>query len=248
MNRINLKKESSVFKGLNHFTTVSDGVLDSFRSLYPSIEDHSTLLYNGFDTTDFTGLEKKKNAQFTIRYVGTLAISQNPKILFEALAKLKQENAALASKLKVEFWGKFDKVIKDTVEKYCVTDIVDFFGYVNHSKAVELMQESDMLVLVIPEGNSKGILTGKLFEYIATGNRVLGFGPEACEAQLLVQENGFGFFAHKAEVLIKSIAESVEKWEEGESFYSSTEKDQFSRKSLTKKLSEIFNKTIEECS
>lgn len=246
VNKQNIKKESAVFKDLNHFTTVSHGVLDSFKNLYPHIKENSTLLYNGYDTSDFEAIAKVKNEKFTIRYVGTLAMSQNPELLFESLAQIKRNSAEVASKLKVEFWGKFDQAIKDSVDKYDVADIVEFYGYVSHAKAVELMQNGDMLILVIPEG--KGILTGKLFEYIATGNQVLGFGPKDCEAQILVEKNGFGFFAHSANQLVNSILEDVVQWESGKLSTKQSGKEQFSRKKLTEKLSTVFNKTLEGCS
>lgn len=247
VNKMNLRKEQSVFQNLNHFTTVSHGVLDSFKALYPRIDKCSSLLYNGFDETDFDCLKSSDNECFTIRYVGTLAQSQNPELLFDALALLQKENSAIAQKIKVEFWGKFDRAIKEAVDKHQLDKQVTFYGYVSHQRAVALMQTSDLLLLVIPYGNSVGILTGKLFEYIATGKPILGFGPKDCEAQQLVEQQHFGVFAKDVSQLRSELVKMVGNWETKGSNADVASNEQFSRRLLTQKLSQVFDKTLEKC-
>jgi hypothetical protein len=71
---------------------------------------------------------------------------------------------------------------------------LELLGYLPHRESVQLLQSADLLVLLIPDlPNNRGILTGKLFEYLGTGRPVWGFGPETDgDAQLLLLENRAG--------------------------------------------------------
>ncbi len=243
----NLKLEKSVFNNMHHFTTVSNGVLESFKLLYPSIKDRASLIHNGFDKADFSDMTKRQNSSFVIRYVGTLALSQNPTSLFEGLALLKKENQDIYKNIKLEFWGRFDNSIKENVKNYQLNDIVTFYDYVSHKKAVDLMDNSDVLLLVIPFGASKGILTGKLYEYIATRNPILGLGPIDCEAQSIIESNQLGIFGHKPDTIYRQLLVWYNEWSNGNIKKHDNDIEMFSRKELTKKLSEIFDKTLKQC-
>ena len=237
--KINSKKESAIFHQLDYFTTVSQGVLGEYRQKYSRLLQQSSLLYNGFDEDDFIRIDDDVNDYFTIRYVGTLANSQNPKAFLKVISELKDQA------IKVEFWGKFDASISETVKYFAIEDRVSFHPYVAHKKAVELMQNSDMLLLVIPFVQSKGILTGKLYEYIATRKPIIGFGPKGSEAGDIIVDNNFGGFFSDEEGVKEFLLSHLKKYSEG-----TCESDvlanveQFSRQFTTQKLAEIFDKLV----
>jgi hypothetical protein len=55
------------------------------------------------------------------------------------------------------------------------------------------VRSADALILFIPNvPNNEGILTGKLFEYLASGRKILLFGPENGDAMHLISECGAG--------------------------------------------------------
>ena len=71
--------------------------------------------------------------------------------------------------------------------------LTEFISYVSHKEAVAYMQASDALLLFIPNvPNNEGILTGKLFEYLASRRKILLFGPENGDAMRLISECGAG--------------------------------------------------------
>jgi hypothetical protein len=77
--------------------------------------------------------------------------------------------------------------IKQEIESWGVR--TEFISYVSHREATEYMQSSDVLLLFIPNVlNNEGILTGKLFEYLAAGRKILLFGPESGDAMRLINE------------------------------------------------------------
>jgi glycosyltransferase involved in cell wall biosynthesis len=72
-------------------------------------------------------------------------------------------------------------------------DQIEFTGYVAHEKSIAYLFESTLLLLLIPDvPNNKGILTGKFFEYLATGKPVLALGPKDGDVARILQETGAG--------------------------------------------------------
>jgi glycosyltransferase involved in cell wall biosynthesis len=70
---------------------------------------------------------------------------------------------------------------------------MELVGYVDHPKSIEYLLRSDLLLLVIPKvKNNKGILTGKFFEYLASGKPILAIGPSDGDLAKLIQETESG--------------------------------------------------------
>jgi hypothetical protein len=73
-------------------------------------------------------------------------------------------------------------------EKYGLREVIDFRGGVRRQEALQIQQEADILLLL--ESNApeaRGVLTGKVFEYLMTDKPILliGPGPDAELYQLL---------------------------------------------------------------
>jgi glycosyltransferase involved in cell wall biosynthesis len=67
---------------------------------------------------------------------------------------------------------------------------------VPHDEAVDTMVRSDALLLVIPRGPfADGVITGKLFEYLASGRPILCLTPVDGEAARMVRAHGAGVVA-----------------------------------------------------
>ena len=87
----------------------------------------------------------------------------------------------------LRFVGVVSEEIRREIESWGVQ--TEFVSYVSHGKAIEYMQASDALMLFIPNvPNNEGILTGKLFEYLASGRKILLFGPKYGDAMRLINE------------------------------------------------------------
>ena len=74
-------------------------------------------------------------------------------------------------------------------------------GHVPHSASIKRLAMADALLLVIPDiPDNLGILTGKLFEYLASQKPILAIGPNGGEALEIVEEcaAGKGFYYYDA--------------------------------------------------
>ena len=92
--------------------------------------------------------------------------------------------------------------------------------------------------------NSKGILTGKLFEYLTAKRPILAIGPENGDLSEILRSTNAGVVVDfNNEVKLKlEISKLYHQYKEGKLKVNSKNIEQFHRKVLTKKLSEIIKK------
>ena len=140
---------------------------------------------------------------------------------------------------KLEFIGNCHQGVKQKVAELGLSHSVEFISYVDHKTAVHYMQTASLLLMIIPEiENNKGILTGKLFEYLATGKPILNIGPKDGDAAAILNENAISITldSNEIEKMIEFILNSQDKSE------LIARGDKFSRRNLTKEMAElIFN-------
>jgi glycosyltransferase involved in cell wall biosynthesis len=155
---------------------------------------------NGFDTADFKQFSIDKPKRFTITYTGTLAEQYNISAFLDACILMKQQDMDFA----IRFVG---QVADSVVAKFAhagLSSQLELIPYVEHHEALNYLSKSSALLLVLPDipGN-KGILTGKLFEYLASGLPIIGIGPQDSDTAEVLNETQAGkMFANEDGVQI----------------------------------------------
>jgi len=211
---------------------------------------------NGFDETERVGLGALEHSRvadlngmttrqraFTLGYVGVLEQLRNPENLWKALKHLCQSNADFAEDFELKFVGRIDDVILQQIRLLGLEQAVRHLGYLPHAESVMEMQSSSVLLITnFPNEASQGIIPGKLFEYLATGNKIISFGPKDADVQTILEKTGAGkhFDYAEQEAIQNYILELYEQWKAGNSLADSAEINEFSRRTLTGKLSEIL--------
>lgn len=150
-------------------------------------------IFNGFDQSDFHET-KTKSTDFLMVYSGLLNRDRSPYHLWSALNELIQENSEFAQKFKLQFIGTVDPFVKTQIETLSgLQDRTEFKGYLPHSDSIKSITEASLLLLLINNtANQKGILPGKLFEYLATGVPILCIGPSDGDISRILKETESG--------------------------------------------------------
>ncbi len=200
---------------------------------------------NGFDETDSPQTHKKSTHQtkFTLSYIGVLEQLRNPENLWEALDYLVKANPDFAENFCLKFVGRIDDKIIDKIEKSGLKNHIFNLGYVSHDKAVEEMANSSLLLITnFPNDSSKGIIPGKIFEYLATGKQIISFGPNEADVAKILDETKAGkhFSYNDSKKIEDFILDKFELWKNGNIAENKQSIEQFSRRNLAKKLSEIL--------
>jgi hypothetical protein len=115
---------------------------------------------------------------------------------------------------------------------------------VKHSVAVQLMADSSILALLVPDNDeSSNFLPGKLFEYLASRRPILCIAPQSHEITRLIEhcEAGKIFSCFDSENIRIWLEEKKKKWEINKTLELKNKNYlQYSRKELTKKLIEFI--------
>jgi len=234
--------ESAVFKTADITLATSYTDAENFRKAGAN----SVCITNGFDETDGQKTEntdKTRSEKFTLSYIGVLEQLRNPENLWTALTELVKENPEFAQNFTLKFAGRVDDKALQALESGVLKNHILNLGYLPHHKAVEEMQKSSLLLITnFPDESSKGIIPGKIFEYLASGKQIISFGPEGADVSRILNETKAGkHFSYQDSKAVKSfILEKFELWKQGNLFDNTQNIEQFSRRNLTGKLAEIL--------
>ncbi len=206
---------------------------------------NAVCITNGFDADNQTSKTEnpEPSTQFTLSYIGVLEQLRNPQVLWRVLNDLIKENDDFRKNFQLKFVGRIDDRILDKITSSELNNSVKNLGYLPHSEANLEMQNSDLLLVTnFPEDQSKGIIPGKIFEYLATEKQIISFGPKESDVKRILEETGAGkhFSYDDYESLKAFILEKFNDWKSGNISSNTENIEQFSRKNLTKTLAEIL--------
>jgi glycosyltransferase involved in cell wall biosynthesis len=106
-----------------------------------------------------------------------------------------------------------------------------------HSEVVKIMAQSPVLLLPLNNTpNNKGVLSGKLFEYLAAGRPIFGVGMRDGDAALILKETGAGTLCDfdDYEETKKAVSDLYQKYKSGQLFVNPLYIDKYSRESCAK--------------
>jgi len=187
--RIDSGLEKNVLTKADRIITVGASLKTSFSLKVKGIADKTEVITNGYDEDDFAGLTPSSPGIFTISYTGTLSDAYPIDGFMSALNKFKERGNGF----KLKFIGTVSPKQKEFMLSSVDQSNIEFIGSVDHITAIRYMIESSLLLLIIPDHkSSKSIITGKLFEYIASGKPVLCLGPVDGDAATILELYGFG--------------------------------------------------------
>ena len=116
--------------------------------------------------------------KFVVAHTGLMPESANPDKFWKVLGDMVKSDRELKEKLLVVTMGQTDGIVKKDIAENGLSDNFKDLGYVPHAQSVAWQKRADILLLPLrKEEESKAILTGKFFEYLAAGKPILAFGP-----------------------------------------------------------------------
>lgn len=234
--KIDYRYEQACLQNADTLIVVSEDIKRRLGEARETILEKTHVIPNGFDEEDFSHERTKNDAGIKyISYVGNLGL-QYP---IEEFLKTFSELVKVDEQWRIRFVGNVSDVLITEIQKLGLEKWVEFTPYVEHKKAVEYMINSDLLLLIIPNTeNNKGILTGKLFEYIATGNPIIYIGPEDGDALEILKRNtvNIALNSKEKEAVIDFILNSNSNQQE----VNPSSKNTFSRRNLTGEVAKLI--------
>jgi glycosyltransferase involved in cell wall biosynthesis len=148
-------------------------------------------ILNGADFDDFAGLEYRRSDRFRITHTGSFFGKRDPRPFLQALADSGLDNVV------ARFVGDFRTADREWAEQLGLGDRLELHPYVPRRRSLALQRDSDALLLLIPDagGRGRGVLSGKVFEYLAAERPILAAVPPGGAAAALIEETSAGVVA-----------------------------------------------------
>jgi glycosyltransferase involved in cell wall biosynthesis len=177
--------ERQVLLYADKIITVGESLKNLFLSKVQGIDSKTVVITNGYDENDFSSPGVSKPERLTITYVGTLSDIYPVGGFISALRNFKPEGKDFL----LRFVGSVAEKVKEELISAIPETSLEFISYVDHNKAVRYMSNSSALLLIIPSHqSSKSIITGKLFEYLASAKPILCLGPADGDAAAIIRK------------------------------------------------------------
>ena len=232
------KLEKKVLSKADSLITVSAAIKEMFYNKVNRSDVH--VIPNGFDESDIKVSQSTSKNYFIITYTGIISDTKIPTPLFFAVNKMKSEGI---KNIKLIFAGSICEKCFEAVKRFDLEETFEYKGYLPHSESVKLLQEATILLLLIDDiPNNKGILTGKLFEYLGSKKPIFAIGPTDGDANKIIEDTNSGNMVEfdqdeEAYLLLKKMYDG---WINSDLDYKFNVK-QYSRKKQAEQLAKIFN-------
>jgi len=229
----------------------SDGVIvvgETMRQSYLNDCKNITVITNGFDQDE---VEEKvtMDEEFSITHIGLMNEDRNPKILWQALAKLCKENTSLHNNLKIRLIGKVSEKVVEDIKTYGLLDKLELIDYLPHKEVIKHQQKSQILLLSINNvPSSKGIITGKIFEYLMAKRPIIAIGPTDGDLAKILDSTNSGAVIefNDTNSMVSKLENLYELYDNNNLQNESSNIQQFHRKQLTENLAKLINQVIGE--
>lgn len=202
------------------------------------------VMYNGWDEDDFN-IEQlvKKRDHIIISYIGTLYSLRTPKYFLNVLTKLKK-SGQLPQNIVFRFVGNFYAEELELLKQPHLSDLIELIPQVEHERAISLMMESDALLFFNPTLMGEGLVSGKVFEYLRSGNEIFSMIAPKSEIAKILRSKGHELICEmENEAEVEKNLLNLLKRIDSKSPHKFASPEEFSRKNQTK----LFLEKLESC-
>lgn len=232
------KLEMAVIESADLVLTIGPSMRDLLLRKLPNQPDKFAYVLNGYDESLFEKCEANRYKEFTLAHIGVWTAQQPYQEVVYALEQLIQQDSLRT--IRFVLAGNVSEDILKALREIPQL-IVDYRGKVTHAVAIQEMMNADVLLNCLAlVGDSKILISGKLMEYLATGNTVIAIGnPEGDAAAIINQfEQAHVVVPGDVENLKKLIFEQLVN--RNQLLEKTTTSSKYSRRQTTKALADLL--------
>ena len=211
------------------------------------LENHGAkdvaVITNGYDFDKPIDEMEHRTSTFTMAHIGIVGANRNPETLWSAISEIVE--TVPETSLHIRLIGQIDNSVIESIKRHNIGKYVEIIPYIPHNQVIMEQRKSDILLLFINNTpNAKGILTGKIFEYMASGRPILCIGPEDGDSAHILNETKTGVTVdfNNKEKMKSVILDMMRKYQENQlvTNYDDAVK-KYSRRNLTKEFVKLLN-------
>lgn len=238
--RKHTKLEKEVLLNSDAVLVVGKTMKENYRKFNPAIH----VVTNGYDAL-IQKSDVHLDEKFSLTHIGMMNDDRNPKILWKVLSEIVEENSEFKKDLEIKLIGKVSESCLEEINEKGLSENFSLIDYLPHSEVLSHQQSSQILLLAINDvPSARGIITGKIFEYLNANRPILAIGPTDGDlSEILNCTNAGIVIDFNDETSLKStLLEFYRLYKEKSLQVYSMNIEQYHRRNLTKKISEIIKK------
>lgn len=242
--------EGLCVKKADQIITVSEPIREELLKSYPhEPAEKFIVIPNGYDKEDLVPIEVEPSSKLVFSYTGSFYNEISPRYFLDAMDDLLKKGSLAKEDIRIELAGQFgaESLQLITAFQKAYPEVTSVSGYIPHLESTRRLLSADILLLFLNKGAGRGVLTGKLFEYLGSRKPILAMIPEGLASELINKARAGAVVPPEDGVAIQSaISDFYMKWKAGE-LRSTTDPevaDQYSRKALAGRLAQVFDKLI----
>jgi glycosyltransferase involved in cell wall biosynthesis len=245
---IDRRLEAACVREATASVTVGEGMARGFLTRYPALDPaRLRVIANGYDPADFEGVPREDDGLLRLTHTGSLFLGRTPGALLDALETLAREEPGFAHATRLCFAGRVDGDLITRVRGSVLEDLTEWPGYLAHRDSIALLRRSRVLLLLIgTDAQAHTMVTGKVYEYLASGVPILAIGPRDGDAARLLERTraGWVFEPHEGEAIREHLRTLYRRQRAHEDFGlhpDASEIGRYSRRELTRSLAQLLD-------
>ncbi len=174
---------------------VTESHRQSLKNRYPAMGGKFVVVRNGFDPALFKNIQPDSFDRFTILFGGTLYGTISPDFFIHGLARwLETKDPSVRDNVQALFYGMGCEKAGALAHELGLEHVVRTSGLIPHDEIIRKQKGADLLLLIIGhDSKSAGVITSKLYEYMAVKRPILAIMQES-EALDIIRD--YGNFYH----------------------------------------------------
>lgn len=236
--------EQKVLKSADEVIVVGN----SMKENYSKISNNITVITNGYDTEN--EIESfKLDKKFSITHIGLMNSDRNHLFFWKVLAEFSAENDNFKNDLEIKLIGKVDDSILKSIQDFGLYPNLNLINYLPHDEVLNNQKTSQILLISINNvPAAKGIITGKVFEYLQAKRPIIAIAPiDGDLAAILDTTNAGKVINFEDEITLKKVLKTYYyDYQQNELQIKSSNYQQYHRKNLTLQLSELIKKCVKQ--
>ena len=249
LHKLQIKKRNKFLAKASAVSTVSTW----HKELLSQFNTNTTLIFNGFNNELFSFPQPVETDKFTITYTGSIRVhknqTQSPELLFQTVTELVENGVINKDQIALRFYSDepSSAYVKQLAEKHNLSFVVQCNGWCAADEIPQILAESNVLLLLLSGSNTHGILTTKLFEYMASNREILCIPNSGGEVENILSQANAGCCIDSQPELRNYLKFKYNEWQKNHFVEPHTERDfvvNFSRERQAMQFVNILNNII----
>lgn len=178
--------ETRFLRAADAVVAVTDGQRAVLAGRVPEHAERFVTISNGYDPADFAEIDRTATRrqlhgpedQFVLTFTGWFLSDRVSPALIDGITRMAVWSRSQPGRFVLRIVGQVGANLRGQLEDAGV--MVETTGYLRHDEAIRQQAAADALLLLIPQGpNGATLITGKIFEYLASGTPILLVTPSA---------------------------------------------------------------------